>query len=209
MISRPGIFLSGIDTNIGKTVVSSLLVKLFNTDYWKPIQCGDLDNSDSMVLRKLIGKDYTGTLHPERYALHLPQSAHIAAKEANVNIKLQDFELPQSDKPIVVEGAGGCLVPINEENTVIDLAKHLGLPVVLVVRFYLGAYNHTLLSIEALQKRGIEIQGLILNEGDNPEFREFISRKTHLKFLGVVPKLKSLDSQTLETIVHQWRYTSL
>jgi len=188
MMNSPAIFISGTDTNVGKTIASAFLVKLLGADYWKPIQCGDLDKSDSMTVSKLLGEDYKGVLHPERYALRTPQSPHLCAKEEGLEIQLSDFTLPKSSRLLIVEGAGGSLVPLNNEDTVIDLAAHLGLPVILVTRFYLGAYNHTLLSIEAIQRRGIPILGLILNQGDNREFREYISRKTKLEFLAIIPK---------------------
>lgn len=205
MIDRTSIFISGTDTNIGKTVASALLVKILDADYWKPIQCGDLDKSDRSSVKTLLGPSYTGTLHPERYALSLPQSPHIAARAENVHIKRTDFVLPKSTRPIVVEGAGGCLAPLNDEDAVIDLAAHLGLAVVLVTRYYLGAYNHTLLSIEAVQRRGIKILGLILNGEDNPGFRDFISRKTNLEFLGILAQMAQCDSSSIETLAHTWR----
>lgn len=182
-----GIFITGTDTNIGKTYVSAHLVKAWNADYWKPVQCGDLDRSDAMTVRDLLGGDYKGTIHPERYRFQAPKSPHIASAMEGVRIQLEDFVLPQSEKTILVEGAGGCLAPLNEEHAVIDLAVHLNLPVVLVTQSYLGAYNHTLSSIEVIRSRGLQIHGLVLNKGDDPEFREFVSRKTRLEFLTVIP----------------------
>jgi dethiobiotin synthetase len=152
-----------------------------------------------------LGSEYEGTLFPERHVLSLPQSPHLAARKEGLEIRLSDFVLPSTRRPLIVEGAGGCLAPLNEKDGVIDIATHLGLAVIFVTRFYLGAYNHTLLSIEAIQKRGIKILGLILNGGDEPEFREFISRKTGLEFLGIIPRLTQVDSSTIETLVQTWR----
>ncbi len=200
------IFLTGTDTNVGKTVVSSLLVKIFNSDYWKPIQCGDLENSDTWTIQNLLGENYKGHMYPERYKFKAPLSPHLAAEKEAVSIQLNDFELPQNgNRSLIVEGAGGCLAPLNETHGIIDLAKHLDLEVILVTKFYLGAYNHTLLSLEALERRGITIKGLFLNEGDNKDFRDFISRKCKVEFLGIIPKLASWNSDTLETMANQWR----
>jgi dethiobiotin synthetase len=205
---RDVLFISGTDTNIGKTLVSALFVKLMGADYWKPVQCGDLEKSDSKTLRDWLGPSYQGTLHPERYALETPCSPHLAAKREGALIKLDDFALPKGNTPLVIEGAGGCLAPLNDHDAVLDIASQLGAPVILVTRFYLGAYNHTLLSIEAIQKRGIEIRGLVLNGGDDLEFREYISRKTKLEFLGIIPQLTHVDSHVLETLANQWRRNS-
>ena len=188
-----GYFICGTDTNVGKTFISALLVKALDADYWKPIQCGDLENSDTMTVRKFVGPNFGGILHREKYALKLPQSPHLAARSEHIKIHLDDFILPQSESLILVEGAGGCLAPINEEETILDLVEHLNLPLILVTRFYLGAYNHTLMSLESIQRRDLRIEGLILNDGDNPDFRDYITRKTKLDFLGIVPKL-SLDN---------------
>ncbi len=205
MIDERSIFVTGTHTGIGKTLVSALLLKLLAADYWKPVQCGDLTNSDTSTVRQLVGHDHPGIFHPERYALQLPQSVHIAAAAEQKTVKLNDFTRPQSSNRLIIEGAGGCLVPLNQTDVMIDLATHLQAPVILVTRYYLGAYNHTLLSLEALQARGVKILGLVLNGGEAPEFCEFISKKTGLPFLGIIAQLANVSSQTIESLAQEWR----
>ncbi len=205
MIQDSRIFITGTSTDVGKTVASAILVKALGADYWKPVQCGDLENSDTNTLRNLVGADHLGTFHPERYRLKLPQSVHIAAAAEQKLVRLSDFAMPQTSRTLVIEGAGGALVPLNDDETVIDIARHLDVGVVLLTKFYLGTYNHTLLTIEALQARGIRILGIILNGQDAPEFCEFITRKTGVRFLGIIPTCTKVDSETIATLAHEWR----
>jgi dethiobiotin synthetase len=143
------LFVTGISTEVGKTVVSSILTEYLQADYWKPIQSGDLHLSDTMKVQSLVSNSKT-VFHPERYRLQSPLSPHASAEIDGIQISLNDFELPQTENNLIVEGAGGLFVPLNEKDTVIDLIERLKLPVVLVSRNYLGSINHTMLSIEAL-----------------------------------------------------------
>jgi dethiobiotin synthetase len=172
----PAFFVTGTDTDVGKTIVSALLTIALDGYYWKPIQSGRDD-------RGLTDRDRVGQLTglgperllPERYCLGQPLSPHLAARLDGVEIELTDFELPVGlDRPLIVEGAGGLLVPINDRHLMIDLIGHLGLPVVVVARSGLGTINHTLLSIGALRRSGIPILGVILNGPLNPENRRAI-----------------------------------
>lgn len=158
------IFVSGIGTNVGKTVVSAALVKAYGYEYWKPVQAGDLHFSDSKKVAEWSG----GLVHPERYRLQLPMSPHQAASLENLEIRLSDFELPQTKNPLLVEGAGGLMVPLNDRGEyLIDLALKFKFPVVLVGTFYLGSINHTLMSLAMLEKYGITLERLVL-WGDDP-----------------------------------------
>jgi dethiobiotin synthetase len=149
---------------VGKTVVSAALVKAFGYEYWKPVQAGDLHFSDSKKVSEWSG----GVIHPERYRLQLPMSPHQAAALENIHIQLSDFELPLTKNPLLVEGAGGLLVPLNDKGEyLIDLALKFKLPVVLVGTFYLGSINHTLMSLAMLEKYGLTLEHLIL-WGDDP-----------------------------------------
>lgn len=199
------VFVTGVDTGVGKTLAAAVLAKAWQADYWKPIQCGSIEKSDSKIIEELLGQGHRGQIYPERYVLRLPQSPHLAAQAENLTLKLSDWTLPKTTNPLIVEGAGGCLVPLNQEDSMLDLARALDLPVILVTRFYLGCFNHTLLSIEAIQRRGLVIAGIILNGGAAPDFQEFIERKTGVTFIGVIPQLSFVCPSAIEDISRHWK----
>lgn len=188
------IFVTGIDTDIGKTIISAILVKALDAEYFKPIQCGDLENSDSDKILKLTETK----VHPETYRFKAPVSPHLAASLENRSINLSEIKLPRTDSNLIVEGAGGLLVPLNDKDFIIDIPKVLNLPVVLVCKSYLGSLNHTLLSIEALKLRGIEILGLIFNGKENPDSEEFLVKRTGIKNLLNVDWVEEINHQVLE-----------
>ena len=168
-----GCVVAGIGTEIGKTVVSAVLVEAFDADYWKPVQSGGLDHTDTDEVRSLVStKDRV--FHPEGYRLEVPASPHASAAAAGVEIEPAKLVLPQTDRFLVVELAGGLLVPLNDKALNIDLLEGWGLPVVLVSNYYLGSINHTLLSIEALNRRNIPLAGLVFNGAPVPETRSVI-----------------------------------
>ena len=168
------LFITGVGTGVGKTVVSSILVSKFKADYWKPIQAGDLEDTDSMKVARWTDNIYR--IHKERYALQRPASPHEAAAVEGIEIQLKDFELPLTANNLIVEGAGGLFVPLNERDHMIDLISYLGLEAVLVIRDYLGVINHSLLSIKALELRGISIYSVVFNGDFNPYTIEAIKR---------------------------------
>ncbi len=145
-------FITGISTEVGKTLVSAIVTEALEADYWKPIQSGDLDDSDSHKIERLISNPKT-KIHPNSYALKTPMSPHAAADIDGVRIDTTKIVTPQTANDLVIEGAGGLLVPLNEKETIADLIKP-GYKVILVSRNYLGSINHTLLSVEALKHRG-------------------------------------------------------
>lgn len=188
------IFLTGIGTEVGKTVVSAILVEKFEMDYWKPVQAGELDFSDTMKVESLVSNGRT-RFHEERYRLNTPASPHYAADVDQVHINLNDFEVPACENHLLVEGAGGLMVPLNGEgDLIIDLIPKVADSVILVSRNYLGSINHTMLSIEALQQRNIPIDGIVFNGEANPATEEIILQKYGLKCLGKVPLLSTIDS---------------
>jgi len=194
------VFVSGIGTDAGKTVVSSVLCAALGAEYWKPIQAGDLENTDTHKVTRLSG----ATAFPERYRLHHPMSPHAAAALENTNIQVADFVLPETNKPLVVEGAGGLLVPINDNGaTVLDLAEHLDLPLVLVVSFYLGSINHTLLSLSVLESRGTKVAGLIYSGEINEASREIIEKCCKWPVIGHVPLLSPLNKENVAAAAKQ------
>jgi dethiobiotin synthetase len=157
------IIVAGTDTNVGKTIVSSLLVNKLDAHYWKPVQCGDLDTGgDSATVKKLSGIK-ANRIIPEAYRLKLPASPNQAAAAEGITIDKENLKLPNHEGALVVELAGGLMVPLRDDWLQIDQVKVWNLPVVLVARSGLGTLNHTLLSIEALENRNIRIVKLILN----------------------------------------------
>ena len=157
------IIVAGTDTNVGKTIVSSLLVNKLDAHYWKPVQCGDLDTGgDSATVKKLSGIK-ANRIIPEAYRLKLPASPNQAAAAEGITIDKENLKLPNHEGALVVELAGGLMVPLRDDWLQIDQVKAWNLPVVLVARSGLGTLNHTLLSIEALENRNIKVATLILN----------------------------------------------
>lgn len=176
-------FITGIGTNIGKTVVSAILTEALEADYWKPIQAGDLDTSDSLKVQNFISNHKT-TIHPEAYRLNQPMSPHAAAKIDGIEIDLTKINLPKTNNNLIIEGAGGLMVPLNDKDLIIDLIAKLDVEVILVSQNYLGSINHTILSIEALKYRNIKIAGVIFNGEENKETESFILNYTNLNCLG-------------------------
>ena len=186
-------FVTGIGTEVGKTVVSAILTKALNAEYWKPVQAGDLDNSDSLKVQRWTGQK----THPEAFRLTSPMSPHAAARIDQVSISLEDFTIPTTRGPLIIEGAGGLYVPLNEQDCMIDLIQKLNIPVVLVSRNYLGSINHTLLSIEALKSRKIEIAGLIFSGEENKETQRIIEQIGDVKVLGRILELSQINAETI------------
>lgn len=173
-------FVTAIDTDSGKTLTSAILCEALEADYWKPIQAGLPRDADTV--RSLVSNPKT-KIHPERYLLNTPASPHAAAKIDNVNIQLSDFKLPATENNLIVEGAGGCLVPINDNNFVVDIISALKLETIVIADLYLGSINHTLLTIESLKKRSISIAGIIFNGPTNPPSEEIILKHANLRCL--------------------------
>ncbi|MCZ2356042.1 MAG: dethiobiotin synthase [Bacteroidia bacterium] len=182
------IFVTGIGTGVGKTVISSILTCGLNAIYWKPVQAGRDPETDTETVKRLTGRLEHFFL-PEFKILQAPESPHAAARKEGIHLSIQDIILPEpGNLPLVVEGAGGVLVPINERETYRDLMMKWNIPVVLVSRFYLGSINHTLLSIEALRSRNIPIKGIVFNGEHNPESERVIVGLTGIRVLGRVPQ---------------------
>ena len=177
------LIVSGIGTEIGKTVASAILVEALNADYWKPIQSGALEDSDTNTVSQLISNSVS-RFHPEAYRLTQPLSPHAAAELDGITIEPEMIVLPHTENALVVELAGGLLVPLNETYLNIDLVQRLGLPVVLVSRNYLGSINHTLLSVEACRNRNIPLLGILFNGPTVPATEAFILNYTGLICIG-------------------------
>lgn len=179
------LIIAGIGTEIGKTVVSAIIVEALQADYWKPVQSGALEDSDTETVRGLVSNTRS-RFHPEAYRLREPLSPHAAAQIDGITIDLAKLVLPETDNDLVIELAGGLMVPLNNHDLNIDWVRHTGLPVVLVSRNYLGSINHTLLSIDACQTRKIPIVGIVFNGPENPASESVIMGISGLPCLGRV-----------------------
>ena len=197
-------FVTGIHTDAGKTVTSAFLQRALDADYWKPIQAGDLDFGDTDRVKAWTGSP-ADRFHPVRHALKTPASPHYAARLDGVELELGDFELPETNgRKLIVEGAGGLLVPINEDETVADMIVRLGLPVILVSRHYLGSINHTLLSIQLVQSLNIPLAGVIYSGGDSPETVRIIGEQTGIRPLVELPELETVDKAGIDFLVENY-----
>jgi dethiobiotin synthetase len=188
--------ISGIGTDVGKTVVSAIVAQALNADYWKPIQSGELDNSDSHKIDRLTN-DCVQVL-PERFRLTEPLSPHASAAIDGVQLQLSDFTLPETKRNLLVEGAGGLMVPINDSDLLIDAFKQWGLPIIIVSRHYVGSINHTLLTIEALKNRGITIKGLVFVGEENPATESFILNHSKVPFLMRIPLVSEVTTNFVQ-----------
>lgn len=192
------IIVAGIGTEVGKTVVSAILTERLNADYWKPIQAGDLDNSDTLKVQGWISNPET-TFHPEAFKLNHPMSPHAAADLDDVEIHISNFETPKTNNKLVVELAGGLLVPINHRHTNLDLIQHLNLPVILVVNYYLGSINHTLLSIKTLKDNNVNLLGILFNGSPNIASRDIILEMTGCTNLGEIPEMEHINKEEVKS----------
>jgi dethiobiotin synthetase len=190
------LIITGIGTDVGKTVVAAILSEALKATYWKPIQCGFEPTSDSEFITEMCSEKVT--VLTERFKLKTPASPHFAASEEGVEINLIDFDLPKVEGSLIVEGAGGLFVPINDKGDVLlDVIQRFNLPVVLVISFYLGSINHTLMSLALLKARNIEVFGLI-SSGDEVESSKKAIEKAGGKFLFNIPKAAKMDASFIQ-----------
>lgn len=191
-------FVSGTDTNIGKTFVSGLLAIGLRGSYWKPVQSGLDPHSDSDWIRTVCNLPDERII-PERHKLSQPLSPHLAARLDGVKINLSDFELPQfTNNPLIIEGAGGLLVPLNADYYVADLIRQLHVPVLLVARSTLGTINHTLLSVSLIRQKNIRILGVVMNGPINEENKRAIENYGKVPVIAQIPFLESVTEQSLK-----------
>ena len=191
-------FITGTDTGIGKTVVSALLCAALDAIYWKPIQTGTREGTDRNTVMELADIPASKTI-PETYRFAPPVSPHLAARLAGVRIDLRKIRMPRiaASDSLIVEGAGGALVPINRDQLMTDLMKHLKLPVLLVARTSLGTINHTLLSLAALRAAGLSVSGVVMVGKPNIENRKAIEHYGEIDVVGCVPVLARINRRAL------------
>lgn len=189
------LFITGIGTDVGKTIASAIITQSLEADYWKPVQAGELDFSDKDKVQSLISNSKT-EIHKNSYALQTPASPHYAAAIDGISIHINSINEPKTKNHLVIEGAGGIFVPLNETDTVLDLIQP-DYKVIIVSRHYLGSINHTLLTIEALQNRKISIAGIIFSGDENESTESIILSKTGVAFLGRIDNEPYFDQNVI------------
>jgi dethiobiotin synthetase len=202
------IFITGISTDVGKTITSAIVVEALEADYWKPIQAGDLDNSDSHKIKNLLScpaeRSRSTQFYPNAYQLNTPASPHFAAEIDGITIDLKQIQEPATDNHLVIEGAGGIFVPLNEKDLIIDLIQP-DYKVIVVSRHYLGSINHTLLTIEAIQNRGFEVAGIIFSGSENKSTESLILNKTGIKCIGRIDEEPYFDQNVIREYADLFR----
>ena len=194
-----GFFVTGTDTEVGKTLVSAWLLTQLEGTYWKPIQAGTVPTTDSATVQLLAELPASRVL-PEAYLLPEPMAPHEAARRANVAMDMEKLRLPPHDGLVVVEGAGGLMVPIADGAYMIDLADSLDLPLILVARSTLGTINHTLLSLEAIRRRGLPLAGVVISGPESPHNRAAIERFGQVEVIAEIPFLETVSRDTLKAV---------
>jgi len=195
MLNKP-IFVTGIGTGIGKTLISAILVEKLKADYWKPVQSGGLYESDTMKVQSLISNKKT-IFYPESYRFSQFYSPHKSAAIDGITIDPENIKLPETSNSLIIEGAGGLMVPLNNNFLIIDLIRKLQASVVLVSQNYLGSINHTLLSVNVLKQYQIPVLGIIFNGVKDIYTKEFILNYTNVELLGHIPEFNKIDKNTI------------
>ena len=190
------LFITGIGTDVGKTIASSIIVEALEADYWKPIQAGDLDNSDSHKVEKYVSNAIS-KFHKNSYALNTPASPHLAAKIDGITIDINKITEPKTKNHLVIEGAGGIFVPLNNSDCVIDLIQP-DYKVVVVSRHYLGSINHTLMTIEILKSRKLNVAGIIFSGDENKSSESIILEKTNVPMIGRIDNEPYFDQNVIK-----------
>lgn len=199
MISLPDrIFVTGTDTGIGKTLVAAILTTGLKAYYWKPIQSGTIDGTDTEWIQTVSNLSNDHFL-PEVYSLREPLSPHAAARLDGIEIDMDTIRLPEV-APLIVEGAGGVMVPLNKRQYIIDLMQRLSLPTIVVARSGLGTINHTLLTVERLRDRGIAVLGVVMNGPINQSNREALEHYGELDILAEIPQLDSISHASIQML---------
>lgn len=193
------IFVTGIGTDVGKTIASAVLAQAWEADYWKPVQAGNLDILESETIKSLLSNS-NSKVHSTKVLLEMPASPHYAAEQEGRQIRFSDFIFPETKNNLIIEGAGGIMVPINRQHVLLDWIKEQQLEVVLVSRHYLGSINHTLLSIEVLNMHNLPILGIVFNDDDVSQSANFIVERTGLPVITHIPHLTSINADSLSSV---------
>lgn len=183
-------FVTAIGTDSGKTLVSAILTEMLQADYWKPVQAGY--PRDTETVQSLVSNERS-RFYKEAYLLNTPASPHASARLDDVTISLDQIVPPVSNRDLIIEGAGGILVPLNDEDVVLDIVKKVRAEIILVSDLYLGSINHTLLTAEVIKSRGLKVKGLIFNGISNKESESIILKKTGWSQLLQIAKEDAID----------------
>ena len=197
------LFITGIGTDVGKTIVSAIVTQALEADYWKPIQAGDIDNSDSHKIKSKV-KNKKSKVHPNAYCLNTPASPHYAAAIDGIIIDLKKIIEPITKNHLVIEGAGGLLVPLNDTDCIVDLIQP-DYKVIVVSRHYLGSINHTLMTFEILKNRNIDVAGIIFSGDENKASEEIILSKTNTNFIGRIDNEPYFDENVISYYADKFR----
>lgn len=190
------IFITGIGTEVGKTIASAVAVEALQADYWKPIQSGDLENSDTIKVKKMVSNTKT-VFHPESYRLNTPLSPHASAEIDGIIIETNKIERPKTNNHLIIEGAGGLLVPLNSKENIADLIKPAD-KVILVTKHYLGSINHTLLSYEYLKNKGINDIAIWINGNEYTSSEEAMKNRINAFFIERINELEEISKENIK-----------
>jgi dethiobiotin synthetase len=198
------IFVTGISTEVGKTIASAIIMEALAADYWKPVQAGELNNTDSHKVARLISNNKS-KIHPCNYELNSPMSPHAAAEIDGLTIDVNTILEPETSNHLIIEGAGGLLVPLNDADTILDLILP-NYKVVVVSRHYLGSINHTLLTINWLQLKGYDVS-ILFSGNEHPTTESIILKKTGAKCIGRINEEKTFDRVIIRKYADLFRPT--
>ena len=196
-------FITGISTEVGKTVAAAIITEALQADYWKPIQAGDLDNSDTHKVKRLVSNDIS-QYHDNAFALNTPMSPHASAKMDNITISANKIKRPKTKNTLVIEGAGGVLVPINDTETVAQLIAPTD-KVIIVSRHYLGSINHTLMTVEVLKARELYIAGILFSGDEHPTTEAIIAKMSQVPIIGRIDEEPYIDANVVSEYADRLR----
>ncbi|HZI54010.1 MAG TPA: dethiobiotin synthase [Chitinophagaceae bacterium] len=196
--------VAGIGTGVGKTFIATILAEALEADYWKPVQAGNLDNTDTDFVQQHITNNKT-YCHPEVYRLSAPMSPHAAAAKDGIGIDLEKLTVPKTKNHLIIEPPGGLMVPLNQTQLNVDVICQWGLPVILVSKNYLGSINHTLLTARVLKDYAVNVPGIIFNGEPNPATEEIILNYTGLACIARINQEQEINKKTVKTHADQLR----
>ncbi|HEX9601058.1 MAG TPA: dethiobiotin synthase [Mariniflexile sp.] len=194
-------FITGTSTNVGKTIASAILVEALEADYWKPIQAGELDNSDTKKVQSLVSNSKS-KFHPNAFALKTPMSPHAAAEIDGIDIHLNQIKAPKTKNNLIIEGAGGLLVPINDTQTVLDLIQP-NYKIIVISRHYLGSINHTLLTINLLKEKGFDVS-IIFSGNEHKTTEDIIKKMTNVPIIGRIDEEPYFDKNVVKEYANEF-----
>ncbi len=195
-------FITGISTEVGKTIAAAIVTEALEADYWKPIQAGDLEHSDTHKIKQFISNKKS-VFHENAFALNTPMSPHAAAEIDGITINLKDIIAPKTENNLVIEGAGGLLVPLNDNDTILDLIQP-NYKVIVVSRHYLGSINHTLLTVKLLQEKGFDVS-LIFSGNEHKTTENIIQKMTNIPVIGRIDEEPYFDENVIAEYAEKFR----